>query len=74
MLPLNAFDGCAGAELDRGEAVQVSPALPVLLRLPERPWGATATLPASVVDSIAGREAAPYQHVAIHVNDTAESI
>jgi hypothetical protein len=43
-------------EPDRGEAVQISPAAPVLLRLPQRPWGATATLPASVVDSIAGHQ------------------
>jgi len=40
---------------DQGEALVVLPKAPVLLRLPERPWGPQAVLPSSLVSSIAGK-------------------
>ena len=48
----------ADFDFDKGEAVQVAPSAPVLLRLAERPWGASATLPSAVVSAIAGHEPA----------------
>lgn len=39
---------------EQGEAVHLSRHCPVLLRLPDRPWGASASLPSAVVSSIAG--------------------
>ena len=48
----------ADVDFDKGEALQVAPSAPMLLRLAERPWGASATLPSAVVSAIAGHEPA----------------
>lgn len=48
----------AELQLEAGEAVTLSRQCPVLIRLPDRPWGASVSLSAALVSKIAGSEPA----------------
>jgi hypothetical protein len=48
------FVGCTAVEAGTGEVLALAGKAPLLVKLPDRPWGAAATLPQSLVAGVTG--------------------
>ncbi len=51
---MRCFWGSAAVEPASGEVLALAGKAPLLVKLPDRPWGAAATLPQSLVADVTG--------------------